>query len=157
MIESRCRNINTETLQGSISSMSHLPKEDGIGGGGGRRCSAAISSLYVMPPTVPRLQQHFFQQWATAGLLPATPFLSNTAIVAVAYSCGRWRRCWGLSQHGRSCVYICNPSSEWMNQPGTVVKRENRQERETVNNASELPAATAENNKAIIWANRIRK
>lgn len=52
-------------------------------------------------------------------LSATTPFLSNTVIVAVVHSCGRWLR-WGFSQHGRSCVYL-QPSSEWMrNQPALV-------------------------------------
>lgn len=55
-----------------------------------RRCSVASRRLYVMPPAVLRLRQHFFLDGLLqAGLLFATPFLSNTAIVAVACSRGR--------------------------------------------------------------------
>lgn len=56
-------------------------------------CPVAISGLNMMPLTVPRLQQHFFHDvLRQAGLLLATPFLSNRVIVAVAYSRGRWLR-----------------------------------------------------------------
>lgn len=56
-------------------------------------------------------------------LAAATPLLSNKARVAVVHSHMRWL-CWGLSQHGRSCV--CRPSSagEIRNQPDVVAGEE---------------------------------
>lgn len=90
----------------------------------------AINRLYMTALIASRSQQHFFQEefttcWPTA----ATPFLSNAVIVAVVHSHGRWLR-WGLSQHGRSCVYL-QPSSEWMKSRPSVVNGEQTEHSES--------------------------
>lgn len=67
------------------SVMSHLPKE-------GRReilLCGYQQTLYDATNS-PKATTTFLSGLLQAGLLLATPFLSNTVTVAVAYSRGRW-------------------------------------------------------------------
>lgn len=141
-------NTDKHILHAICTQANLLAKKDSI------KAMCSIGEVYKKNPTViqitSRLQHSMQSGLLDTKLAAATPLLSNKARVAVVHSHGRWF-CWGLSQHGRSCVRRLSSAEEIENRPDVVAGEETAFW--ALNN---VPESSNENNRAALPNEKIK-